>query len=74
MLEAVKVQCLDLFTIVEVCPHGVGLTVVLMEDIEVEGLGPPIVGFVCGSVAAVDDGTFSGTTIWQVKVSIRVFS
>ncbi len=41
-LEAFVVEGLEGFSVVKIRIHGVGLGVVLVEDVQVEVLGPPI--------------------------------
>ena len=42
LLEALVVEALEGFSVVKIRVHGVGLGVVLVEDVQVEVLGPPI--------------------------------
>ncbi len=39
--QRIDIKLLQGFTIIEVLAHGVGLGVVLMQDVEIEGIGPP---------------------------------
>ena len=41
-LEALVVKGLEGFSVVKIWVHGVGLGVVLVENVQVEVLGPPI--------------------------------
>ena len=42
VLQRVDIELLDLLAVVEVLAHRVGLGVVLVQDVEVEGVGPPV--------------------------------
>ena len=42
LLEALVVEALEGFSVVKIRVHGVGLGVVLVEDVQIEVLGPPI--------------------------------
>ncbi len=42
LLERLDIEFLEFFAIVEVSPHRVGLGVVLVQDVEVQRLGPPV--------------------------------
>ncbi len=74
VLERVDVELLQLFAVVETGAHRVGLAVVLMKDVEVEGLGPPVhPGHAGRGQAAVHDRALAGRTRLVVICS-HVFS
>ena len=57
VLQCRHIELFDFFAVIEVCPHGVGLGVVLVQDVQIEGLGPPSHGRVAHlGVGAVHDG------------------
>ncbi len=61
-LERLDVERLDRFTIVEVRPHRIGLGVVLMQDVEVQRLRPPVHDRCsCGRISAVHHRAFPGS-------------
>jgi len=43
-LQRLDVQLLQLVTVVETRAQRIGLGIVLMQDVEIEGLGPPVLG------------------------------
>jgi hypothetical protein len=58
--SAADVELLEFLAIVEVLTQRVGLAVVLVQDVEVQGLGPPVqLGHVRRGRSAVHDGTFA---------------
>jgi hypothetical protein len=59
-LERVEVQFFDFLAVVEVLDDGVGLAVVLVQDVEVQRLGSPVHDFCAGGIAAVHYRTFAG--------------
>ena len=67
LFERFKIELLDRFPIIEVRPHGISLEVVLMEDVQVERLGPPVhVGHAAFCRTAVHDRTFAFAIFLQV--------
>ena len=42
LLESLVIESLEGFSIIEISSHWVGFLIVLMEDVEVEVLWPPI--------------------------------
>ncbi|MNY20377.1 hypothetical protein D3C86_1538520 [compost metagenome] len=62
LLERGDVELLDLFPIVEGLAQRVGLAVVLVEDVEVEGIRPPIHARVAGGrIGAVHHRALAGS-------------
>ena len=60
LLERLDVELLEFFAIVEVGAQRVGLGVVLVQDVEVQRLGPPVhVRTLSRRHAAVHDGAFA---------------
>jgi hypothetical protein len=41
-LQRFEIELLELLAVVEVLAHRIGLGVVLMQDVEVEGIRPPV--------------------------------
>ena len=59
-LERLDVELLEFLAIVEARAQRVGLRVVLVQDVQVQGLGPPVhVGHIGRGHTAVHDGTFA---------------
>ena len=42
LLEALVIEGLEGLSVVEISIHGIGLDIVLMEDVQIQVLGPPI--------------------------------
>ena len=60
-LDGLMIECLDFFAIVKVRSHRIGLGVMLMQDVKLEGIGPPIHDrFVARGVATMHDRAFAG--------------
>jgi len=56
--ECCDVQLFDLFTVIHAL-EGIGLAVLLVQDVQLECVGPPLHGgFTLGCVGAVHHGTF----------------
>ncbi|MPN19042.1 hypothetical protein SDC9_166408 [bioreactor metagenome] len=61
VLQGSHVQLLQLFTVVEAGTHGVGLGIVLVQDVQVQGLGPPLHGLAAGGgLGTVHDRALAG--------------
>jgi hypothetical protein len=61
ILQRFDVKLLDLFAVVEVRPQRIGLAVVLVQDVEVQGLGPPIHVRHAGRCSAAVHDAFAST-------------
>ena len=40
--DGIQVEALESFGVVEVSPHGIGLLGVLVQDLQVQLIGPPV--------------------------------
>ena len=61
LLERIRVELPDFFSVIEVRAQGVGLAVVLVKDVQVQRFGPPIhAGRAGGRVAAVHHRALPG--------------
>ena len=58
--ERGHVQFFHFLAVVETQPHRVGFGVVLVQDVQVQRLGPPsLIGLTGGGVATVHDGALA---------------
>ncbi len=60
--ERRHIQLFDFFAVVEIGPHGVGLGVMLVQDVQIQRLGPPRLGGVGGTgmgIGTVHDGALA---------------
>ncbi len=71
-LDGLEVEGLDLFGIVEIRPERIGFLVVLVQDIEVQGLGPPIHDAgACFCHAAMHDRAFANVVAVHFRLLLE---